>query len=233
MKKIVGLFVIVLVICFAAYKFQASESEDEQDVMAFGDSLTYGKGDKDGEGYVEGLEDELNNPDSEKKVRFWNYGIKGQETDGVIDQLEDNQINTKLDKADTFIVYIGTNDLINSNGGNLKKISDQKINDGKREYIDHLNKILSTLLMKNKKADILVVGLYNPKKDDQRLEKHVHDYNQSVNEVVEEDKRMIFIPTNDLFENKKKKEYFSDKIHPNEKGYQLITNRILESYDFK
>lgn len=37
---------------------------------------------------------------------------------------------------------------------------------------------------------------------------------------------MIFIPTNDLFENKKKKEYFSDKIHPNEKGYQLITNRF-------
>lgn len=70
MKKIVGLFVIVLVICFAAYKFQASESEDEQDVMAFGDSLTYGKGDKDGEGYVEGLEDELNNPDSEKKSVF-------------------------------------------------------------------------------------------------------------------------------------------------------------------
>lgn len=131
-----------------------------------------------------------------------------------------------MDKADTFIVYIGTNDLINSNGGNLKKISDQKINDGKREYIDHLHKILSTLLKKNKKANILVVGLYNPKKDDQRLEKHVHDYNQSVNEVVEEDKRMIFIPTNDLFENKKKKEYFSDKIHPNEKGYQLITNRF-------
>ncbi|MCO0597579.1 hypothetical protein NGI46_08870 [Peribacillus butanolivorans] len=67
MNKIVGLFVIVLVICFAAYKFQASESED---VMAFGDSLTYGKGDKDGEGYVEGLEDELNNPDSEKKSLF-------------------------------------------------------------------------------------------------------------------------------------------------------------------
>ncbi|MGE7764224.1 GDSL-type esterase/lipase family protein [Peribacillus sp. NPDC096540] len=233
MKKIVGLSVIVLVICFVASMFQASESKDEQDVMAFGDSLTYGKGDKDGGGYVEGLEDELNNPDSEQKVRFWNYGIKGQETEGVIDQLEDNRIKTKLDKADTFIVYIGTNDLINSNGGNLKKISDQKINDGKREYIDHLHKILSTLLKKNKKADILVVGLYNPKKDDQRLEKHIHDYNQSVKEVVEEDKRMIFIPTNDLFENKKKKEYFSDKIHPNEKGYQLITNRILDSYNFK
>ncbi|MFF2286831.1 SGNH/GDSL hydrolase family protein [Peribacillus butanolivorans] len=63
--------------------------------MAFGDSLTYGKGDKDGEGYVEGLEDELNNPDTEKKVRFWNYGIKG---DGVIEE-------------DKRMIFIPTNDL--------------------------------------------------------------------------------------------------------------------------
>ncbi|MBR8644695.1 hypothetical protein KEH51_10230 [[Brevibacterium] frigoritolerans] len=37
-----------------------------QRVMAFGDSLTYGKGDKDGEGYIDGLEDELNNPNRSK-----------------------------------------------------------------------------------------------------------------------------------------------------------------------
>lgn len=82
MKKLAGLLIIVLVICFAAYEFQASESEDVQRVMAFGDSLTYGKGDKDGEGYIEGLEDELNNPQSEQKVSFWNYGIKGHKRMG-------------------------------------------------------------------------------------------------------------------------------------------------------
>ncbi|MGE1162053.1 GDSL-type esterase/lipase family protein [Peribacillus simplex] len=233
MKKVAGLLIIVLVICFVAYKFQASESKDVQRVMAFGDSLTYGKGDKDGEGYVEGLEDELNNPESEQKVSFWNYGIKGQETDGVMNQLDDYRIKSKLDKADTFIVYIGTNDLINSNGGDLKKISDRKIDEGKREYINHLDKITSTLIKANDKADILVVGLYNPIKDNQKLEKHIQDYNQSIMGIAKKDKRMVFIPTNDLFENKKKTEYFSDKIHPNEKGYQLITNRILESYHFK
>lgn len=233
MKKIAGLLIIVLIICFAAYKFQASEAKDVQRVMAFGDSLTYGKGDKDGEGYVDGLEDELNNPESEQKVSFWNYGIKGQETDGVMKQLDDYRIKTKLDKADTFIVYIGTNDLINSNGGNLEKISDRKIDDGKREYINHLDRIISTLIKANDKADILVVGLYNPIKDNEKLEKHILDYNQAIKGIAEKDDRMVFIPTNDLFENKKKTEYFSDKIHPNEKGYQLITNRVLESYDFK
>ncbi|CAH0232830.1 MULTISPECIES: GDSL-type esterase/lipase family protein [Peribacillus] len=233
MKKLAGLLIIVLVICFAAYELQASESEDVQRVMAFGDSLTYGKGDKDGEGYIEGLEDELNNPQSEQKVSFWNYGIKGQETDGVMKQLDDYRIKTKLDEADTFIVYIGTNDLINSNGGDLEKISDRKIIEGKREYISHLKKITSTLIEANDKADILVVGLYNPIKGNQKLEKHIRDYNLSIKGIADKDKRMLFIPTNDLFEDKKKTEYFSDKLHPNEKGYQLIANRVLESYDFK
>lgn len=233
MKKIVVILFIVLVICLGTYVYQAVDAKNDQRVMAFGDSLTYGKGDSDGEGYIDDLENKTNESDSKQKVQFWNYGIKGQETDGVLKQLEDVEINTKLDKADTFIVFIGTNDLINSNGGHLKKINDQKINDGKKEYVEHLDKILSTLLKKNNKADILVIGLYNPNKKDQKLATHVSDYNRSIKEIVDKDNRLKYIPTNDLFDNKDKKEYFSDEIHPNEKGYQLISNRILDQYDFK
>jgi lysophospholipase L1-like esterase len=115
----------------------------------------------------------------------------------------------------------------------LEKISDRKINEGKREYINHLKKITSTLIEANDKADILVVGLYNPIKDNQKLEKHIRDYNESIKGLADKGERMLFIPTNDLFEDEKKTKYFSDKLHPNEKGYQLIANRILESYDFK
>lgn len=233
MKRIVGLLFIVLVICLVAYTFQRVDAKNDQRVMAFGDSLTYGKGDKEGEGYIDDLKHETNDADSEKKVQFWNYGIKGQETDGVMKQLEDTEINTKLDKADTFIVYIGINDLINSNGGNLKKINDQKINDGKKEYVEHLDKILSILLEKNKNADILVIGLFNPNKGDVKLENHINSYNSSIKERVAKDNRLKYIATNDLFENKDKEQYFSDEIHPNEKGYQLITNRILDKYNFK
>ncbi|MFJ7747354.1 GDSL-type esterase/lipase family protein [Peribacillus sp. NPDC097295] len=233
MKKIVGILFIVLVICLVAYVFQAVGEKNDQRVMAFGDSLTYGKGDQEGEGYIDDLKQKTNDSDSDKKVQFWNYGIKGQETDGVINQLEDTEINTKLDKADTFIVYIGINDLINSNGGNLKKIHDQKINDGKKEYVEHIDTILSLLLEKNTKADILVIGLYNPNKEDMKLENHINNYNSALQERVDKDNRLKYIPTNDLFQNKDKEEYFSDEIHPNEKGYQLITNRILDKYNFK
>ncbi|KWW11149.1 hypothetical protein AS888_02950 [Peribacillus simplex] len=234
MKKLTGLLMIVLIICFVVYEFQqAGASNRVQRVMAFGDSLTYGKGDKRGEGYVKGLREELNNPESNQKVSFWNYGIKGQETDGVLEQLDDYRIHTKLDKADTFIVYIGTNDFINSNGGDLTEINDRKIDEGKREYIRHLKRITETLLKENDKADILVVGLYNPIIGNRKIEKHIQDYNQSIKDVVKKDERMVFIPTDDLFKKKKKADYFSDEIHPNEKGYRLITNRILASYDFK
>ncbi|MDQ7863655.1 hypothetical protein RCO48_29250 [Peribacillus frigoritolerans] len=44
----------------------------------------------------------------------------------------------------------------------------EKINEGKRAYINHLKKITSTLIEANDKADILVVGLYNPIKDNQK-----------------------------------------------------------------
>ena len=233
MKKTAVILIIISIISLIANEFQAKEHADDELVMAFGDSLTYGKGDRNGEGYIEGLEENLNDPKSGETVRFWNYGIPGQETDGVLKQLDQPEIKTKLEKANTFIVYIGTNDLINSNGGKLDHVDSHKIRKEKKEYLAHLQRILSILMDENQKADILVIGLYNPEKSKPELEKLVEEYNQSVRKILSKNDRLIFIPTNDLFNHKKKEEYFSDGLHPNEKGYQLITNRILEQYDFK
>ena len=233
MKKTAVILIIISVICLIANEYQAKEHADDELVMAFGDSLTYGKGDRDGEGYIEGLKETLNDPESGETIHFWNYGIPGQETDGVLNQLDQPEIKTKLEKANTFIVYIGTNDFINSNGGNLDQVDSQKVRKEKKEYLSHLQRILSILMDKNQKADILVIGLYNPEKSKPIVEKLVGEYNQSVRKIISKDDRLIFIPTNDLFDHKKKEEYFSDDLHPNETGYQLITKRVLKQYDFK
>lgn len=232
MKKLSIGLIIFTVLAMVWFTFYSNSKKNDPVIMAFGDSLTYGYGDKKGEGYVDGLEKALNDTDSNKKFRIWNYGIVGQETDGVLKQLADIRIKSKLKEADNFIVFIGTNDLINSNGGDLKQINDKKINQAKPEYKRNLTKILSILQKENRGAQVLVLGLYNPSPKQMEIEKHIDEWDQLILDTVENEQRVTFIPTNDLFKNKDEKTYFSDELHPNEKGYRLITKRILERYKF-
>ncbi|PLT34433.1 GDSL-type esterase/lipase family protein [Bacillus sp. V5-8f] len=233
MKKLSIVLIIFIVISVVWFSFQSQAKKNDPIIMALGDSLTFGYGDKNGEGYVDGLENALNEPSSKEKFRVWNYGITGQETEGVLKQLSDARIKSKLDKADYFIVFIGTNDLINSNGGDLKKINHERLSAEKDGYIKNVKTILDQLKKGNKEAPILVLGLYNPIPEDRQIEKHIDDWDREIQDIVKKEKRAVFIPTNDLFKNKDKKTYFSDALHPNEKGYQLITERILERYHFE
>ncbi|WP_158555759.1 DUF459 domain-containing protein [Peribacillus glennii] len=232
MKKLSIVLIVFIIASVTWFSFQSKARNDDPVIMAFGDSLTYGYGDKKGEGYVDGLERALNEPGSIDKFRIWNYGITGQETEGVLKQLGDARIESKLDKADYFILFIGTNDLINSNGGNVKNVNDEQINAEKAGYLKNVKTILDKLGRENKRAPILVLGLYNPVPDNGQLEKHIDEWDREIKDIVKSEQQATFIPTNDLFKNKNKKIYFSDTLHPNEKGYQLITERIVERYQF-
>ena len=44
--------------------------------------------------------------------------------------------------------------------------------------------------------------------------------------------RDFFVPTLDLFKNKPKKRYFSDSLHPNPAGYQLIADRLFKKFSY-
>lgn len=232
MKKLSILLIAFIIISTVWFSIYSKSKSDDPIIMAFGDSLTYGYGDKNEEGYVTGLERELNDSGSNDKFTIWNYGIVGQETDGVLKQLNDVRILSKLDQADYFIVFIGTNDLINSNGGDLRPVNDKKIKQAKSEYKKNLEEILAILEKESKDAPILVLGLYNPYQNQEQVEKHIDEWDRLIVDTVRNDDRITFVPTNDLFKNKEKKKYFSDQLHPNERGYKLITERILDRYSF-
>ncbi|WP_187445057.1 hypothetical protein [Rossellomorea vietnamensis] len=53
------------------------------------------------------------------------------------------------------IVFIGTNDLINSNGGEMDNLQEEKIRDGKEDYQQNLTSILDTLRRKSFSTDSL------------------------------------------------------------------------------
>jgi lysophospholipase L1-like esterase len=224
--------VIALLAAVSVYGNTQVKDEDEKLVIAFGDSLTYGYGDEKGSGYIDTLKVKLNNQNKEE-FNFDNEAIYGLESSGILTQLSDVGIRGELDEADYFILFIGTNDLINSNGGNLKNLKHEEIAIGKEDYMKNLNAIISILTEQNEQAPILLLGLYNPYPDSKAIETVIDDWNNGINKMIKDEKRIVYIPTNDLFKGKNKNQYFSDSLHLNDKGYKLVSDRILEKYQFE
>lgn len=229
------LFVITLTAILAAFSLYDKNPETkpgEKQVVAFGDSLTYGYGDEKGSGYIDTLEKRLNKQNKEE-FDFTNEAIYGLESSGVLNQLSDFRTTRMLDDADYFILFIGTNDLINSNGGNLNNIKPEAIEKGQEVYLQNLKGILKILKDNNDDAPILLLGLYNPYPDSGQIEKIIDDWNKEILVTVKQENRITYIPTNDLFKGKAKNDYFSDSLHLNDKGYRLIAQRIMNKYHFE
>ena len=228
------LFVITLLAILAAFSIYDKKPEKQagdKKVIAFGDSLTYGFGDEKGSGYIDTLDKKLNEQNKEE-FDFTNEAIYGLESSGILKQLSDITVSSKLDETDYFILFIGTNDLLNSNGGNFKNLKQEEMDKGKQIYMQNLNAIINILKENNEDAPILLLGLYNPYPESQQIETVVDDWNKDIRDVIQKEERIKYIPTNDLFKDKDKKDYFSDSLHLNDKGYKLIADRILEKYDF-
>ncbi|MBT2694979.1 GDSL-type esterase/lipase family protein [Bacillus sp. ISL-55] len=236
MKKktlLISSLIIIIFVSLAAFSIvNPQKGEGDRLVVAFGDSLTYGYGDEKGSGYIDTLQTRLDNG-TKKNYNFDNEAIYGLESSGILTQLSDVSIRGKLDEADYFILFIGTNDLINSNGGNLENLKHGEIEKGQQEYLQNLEAILNILTDKNEIAPILLLGLYNPYPDSSAIEAVINDWNKEIIQAAKTEKQVIYIPTNDLFKGKAKQQYFSDSLHLNDKGYKLITDRILDEFRFE
>ncbi|ESU31636.1 hypothetical protein G3A_15590 [Bacillus sp. 17376] len=236
MKKktllISSLIIIIFVLLAAFSMVNPQKGEGDKLVVAFGDSLTYGYGDQKGSGYIDTLQTKLNYQ-NKKDYNFDNEAIYGLESSGILTQLSDVSIRGKLDEADYFILFIGTNDLINSNGGNLKNLKHREIEKGQRDYLQNLRAILNILNDNNENTPIFLLGLYNPYPDNAAIEAIIKDWNKEIIKAAKNEKQVIYIPTNDLFKGKDKQQYFSDSLHLNDKGYNLIADRILKNYKFE
>ena len=231
MKKTLIITLAILVIAgisygLYAYQFDAElKPDDEQTIIALGDSLTYGLGDKQEQGYVGQLQKKLNQQ-SQYTYTIRNFGIPGQESSDLLEQLKSIEVNETFNEADWVIVYIGTNDLRTATGGNFLTISKEAITEKKKLYTNNMEEILSTIRKFNPSVPIITVGLYNPFQQSDRLNDIVSDWDESVKTITKQHENAHFIPTNDLYLDKEKEDYFSDALHLNQKGYEMIADRI-------
>ena len=236
MKKVIITFTAIVIIAVAGFflwKYEDNKTEISsagKELVALGDSLTYGVGDQTGKGYADNLEEVLNGQ-SAMSLIVYNYGIPGQQTDGLLQQLKKTDVEKTLSRAEYFTIFIGTNDLIKSNGGDLNPLYKDRIQWGKEDYRKNLHRILSIIQKENPDAPVLFLGLYNPYPDSKKIGAVITEWNELSQDVVSQYPNVKFIATDGLFKEKSK-DYFSDALHPNSKGYKLITKKIIEEYNF-
>lgn len=205
-------------------------------IISAGDSLTEGVGDSTEKGgYLPYLKTRLESEKGINKVEFLNYGVKGNRTTQLLKRLESEEIKNKLAKADMIILTIGGNDIMKVVTDNLSNLQMSVFESEKGKYITHLTRIMHYITQQNPHASVVLIGLYNPFEEwfsgIGELQKVVTDWNAAGRNVTAGFPNAYFVPIEDLFANSGEKLLYKDHFHPNDKGYELIAERMFDQLE--
>ncbi|MFB3168081.1 SGNH/GDSL hydrolase family protein [Neobacillus sp. 179-C4.2 HS] len=203
------------------------EKKDGLHIVAIGDSLTRGTGDETGKGYVGVLIDEIKEK-SKQDVRLTNLGVSGQRSDQLKEQIQQTEVKRQLQSADMILVTMGGNDLFRGGQG-LLEFETAKIADIEKKFLENMNFIFQQIRASNNEANVFFIGLYNPfieLEQGKEMSAVVRHWNYQSAELSAAFPKIVFVPTFDLFELKVNDYLYTDKFHPNTKGYRLIAERV-------
>lgn len=205
------------------------EKDTAVSIVAIGDSLTRGTGDVSGKGYVGLVTSQLKKDLSPLEVFVSNLGINGQTSAGLLQQLVQPNIGRQLSEADIILMTIGGNDLFQQ-GETLFAMNLADIEQLKTQYIDHLQQIFTKIREYNPEAAVFILGLYNPfieLEDSDATNTVVREWNYATETLTGKFDKIVFVPTFDLFQLSVNDYLYSDHFHPNQEGYQLISDRLV------
>ncbi|MFF2753124.1 SGNH/GDSL hydrolase family protein [Psychrobacillus sp. NPDC058041] len=203
-------------------------------IVALGDSLTRGTGDSTGKGYVQYMLADLKSR-TKQNVELSNLAIKGLTSQQLLNQLEKTEIQRQLRDSNLIVMTIGANDLFQG-GNTLSNLDQSAIDSLEKNYVGNLKKIYDTIREINPQAPVFHVGIYNPfieLPNSENTSKAVRRWNFDTAELAASYKRIVVVPTFDLFEMNVNDNLSSDKFHPNSNGYQLIGNRVATLINFE
>ncbi|WP_300672760.1 GDSL-type esterase/lipase family protein [Soonwooa sp.] len=201
--------------------------------LFFGDSITYGEYDGILGGWVDNLKRYLHSRyynDDAKEVNAFNLGIGGENTKGLLSRIN-NEILARLSPEHNLIfLFYGANDLAIKNNQETIPVQEFEINIKEavkiaKRYTTEIY-LISIIPIKSEIDGVTVSS------GKTRTNARVNLYNKVLERVsVLED--VTYLDINSKF-SKFTDEYISkDGIHPNEKGYQVISDcikPILEKY---
>ncbi|WP_110113854.1 GDSL-type esterase/lipase family protein [Bacillus sp. CGMCC 1.16541] len=210
---------------------EVEPAKEEVRMVAVGDSLSFGVGNEGDHGYV-GDTKRFYEEKCECNAVLKNYGVPHATSEQLLHRLKEEHVQNSISKADILFINIGTNDFIQSSD-KMTNPTSSEIEQGKERYKQNLSTIISSVRHQNSSAPIYFIGLYDPyiEQDQKHLSTFIHDWNEMIQQSIKSRKGVHYVKTEDLFENKEKQNYFSDFLHPNERGYHLMAKRIVSTIE--
>ncbi len=198
-------------------------------IVGLGDSLTRGMGDSEGIGYLGRFADLLK-ADWGQELSIANLAISGAKAPNLIKQLDDSVVQYAITQDNLIVLTIGGNDL-NPGWEELEEVDLTSYEADVENFSANIRKIIDTLRTYNKEAEIYWLSLFNPFEEIKELKgssENILRWNMTLESIALEYEDIFIIPTFDLFQTKTNKLLSKDHFHPNDLGYQLMAERLLQ-----
>jgi lysophospholipase L1-like esterase len=231
MKKFL-LITIIGSMFFSITLTSSTADSDPLKIVALGDSITYGLGDPLKKGYVGRFKDRYEGYKG-SRVEVANFGIPRYTTNNLIELLKYERIRREINECDYIILYIGTNDFRRCASYQFDRLDLKKMDAGKEKFSKNLQRIFAKIRKENPSAPIIVMGLYHPYTDlkkGKQIRRVINGWNREIVRVAAHYEPVTYVATMDLFLNKPKKTCFSDSLHLNAYGYELVAERLFQKF---
>ena len=232
---------------------KAALTQKRLDYVAIGDSLTEGIGDQTNQGGFVPLLANTIGDISDVNVVSQNFGVAGNTSTQIYKRMtKEKKIQTAIKKADVITITVGGNDVMKVIRTQLMNLTERSFDKPAQAYQKQLTEIFDFIRKYNPDAQVYVLGIYNPFylnfPDITEMQDVIDHWNQATQEMVMEQKKMYFVPINDLLYQgvdgnrgvtssdgdiqtiTNDALFEEDHFHPNNIGYQIMSDAVAVAY---
>ncbi|MCT2908298.1 lipase [Schleiferilactobacillus harbinensis] len=144
-------------------KGQTAPAGKTYNLVAIGDSLTYGTGDEANQGGFVGQTVQRLQSDDDLRVNSVNFGHPGDTAQQILTRVEKQPAIAKnVKQADLITITAGGNDLMQTLMKNGADLNSRDVTKAEAVFGKNMEKMVTTIRSQNAHAPIYILGVYNP-----------------------------------------------------------------------